>query len=42
MLLQLGKEIRDKSVPCRYTAVVNGDRNTVYRRFLSELASEII
>lgn len=33
MLLQLDKEIGDKPVPCRYTAVLNGDRNAVYRSF---------
>lgn len=42
MLLQLDKEIGDKSVPCHYTVVLNGDRNAVYRSFLSELACEII
>lgn len=33
MLLQLDEEIGDKPVPCRYTAVLNGDRNAVYRSF---------
>lgn len=33
MLFRLAKEMRDESVPFRYTAVVNGDRNAVYRSF---------
>lgn len=42
MLLQLDKEIRDKSVPWHCSVVVKGGRNTVYGRFESALASEII